>query len=416
MNISVETLARLNPMQDLDQMTLASIAKQGETVILSAGEQLFELGDFDFDTFYLISGQMELLTKDDRTQLLKAGEEVAKNPISTLIPRQYTATAKTEVSVLKFNSDKLNYLMYGDGHSGLGDGSEIEDDLSATGEFEGEIFSNIFHGISTENTFLPPLPSMVSRILNLIKSQDMSFYQLEMALQHDPEIVKTVIDIANSDLYVTRQEVTTLTQVVADIGHRPVLLWVLALSMKSVFQTQSQSMQLQLNNLWIQSASVASIAAILARKTSGLDPASAFLCGLMQDIGVFSIYHYLDKNESKREKQHRLEKAVSDLRAELGALILDKWGFPEDCNIVAREAENWNRDPSSRADISDIIIIAKLHAFLQFPNIKPVPPMFKLPAFKKLGLRSYSPQAGMDILQEAKIKLIEIFGFPSRNP
>ena len=79
--------------------------------------------------------------------------------------------------------------------------------------------------------------------------------------------------------------------------------------------------------------------------------------------------------------------------------------------MVARETENWNRNNKNSAEISDLILIAKLHAFLQFPTNKPVPPMFKLPAFKKLGLRSYSPETGMQILNEAKVKLVDIFRF-----
>lgn len=406
---SIESLAHLNPFVDLDQATLQNIAKLAETLVLPKGDVLFQVEDIDFFTYYLISGGMELLTKDGRIQTLNADDDNAKNPISTLIPRQYTARATTEITVLKFNTDTLNFTMYGDGHSGLVANTEIEDDLTETGEFEGEIFSEIFRGISTGNTYTPPLPGSVLRVLNLINTNEMSFYQLEMALQHDPQNVQTLIDIANSDLYTSEEPAEDLKQAVSVMSYRDALLWLLSITIKPVFQARTETMQVQVSNLWIQSAYVATIAAILARKTRLFNPAQAFLCGLMQDIGTLPIYCYLDQKHHKQKKPHRIEKAVSDLRAELGAMLLDKWSIPNGSNQVAREVENWSRNPSDKAELVDLILIAKLHTYLQFPSNKPIPPMFKLPAFKKLGLRTYGPANGMDMLDEAKSKLLDVF-------
>lgn len=410
-NSSVETLARLKPFIDQDHATLVNIGKISEIEMLPPSKVLFEIDDIDFYTYYLLEGELELLSKDGRIQSVLAETEAARNPISTLIPRQYTVRAVVDSKILKFNTDKLNYTLYGDGHSGQVSNLEVEDDLSETSQFEVEIFSGIVRGVSTGNMHMPALPSIVLRVLNLINTNDMSFYQLEMTLQHNPEHVQTIIDIANSDFYPNAGNVTDLKEAVSVISHRQVLLWVLAISMKQVFNAATQNMHIQTSNLWLVSSFVATISAILAQKTKLFTPAEAFLCGLVQDIGVLPIYRYLDPTLLHQSNIYRVERAVSDLRGEIGAMVLTKWSFPQECNNVAREVENWTRDNAPEADITDLVLIAKLHAFLQFHSEKPLPPMFKLPAFKKLGLRTYGPETGLKMLNEAKVKLIDIFKF-----
>ena len=409
---SLETLAGLNPFRDQDQATLQNIQKQAEAFSLSAGDVLFEIESIDFFTYYLLDGKLELQSKDQRTKHIESADEAAKSPIATLIPRQYTVRAVTDSTIVKFNTDTLNFTLYGDGHSGqVATDVEVDDDLSGTSEFEGKIFSEIYRGVANGNMHMPPLPSPVIRLLNLINTNEVSLYQLEMALQHDPDNVQIIIDIANSDLYTSEVAATDFKQAVSIISHRQVLFWLLALSMKSVFKGRTETMQVYTNNLWVLSSMVASIAAILARKTRLFTPAEAFLCGLMQDIGVLPIYRYLDKAELKEKNHRRIEKAVSDLRGEVSAMILSKWSFPENCNMVAREVENWTRDDNEQAEIADLILIAKLHAYLQINAHKPLPPMFKLPAFKKLGLRSHGPEAGVEMISEANQKINQLFRF-----
>ncbi len=410
-NPAVETLARLKPFMDQDHVTLVNVCKISEIESLAPSTVLFEIDDIDFYTYYLIEGELELLSKDGRIQTIEAESDAARNPISTLIPRQYTARAVVESKVLKLNTDKLNYTLYGDGHSGQVSNLHVEDNLSETSQFEVEIFSGIVRGVANGNMHMPALPGIVLRILNLINTNDMSFYQLEMTVQHEPEYVQTIIDIANSDFYPTGEDVSNLKDAVAIISYRQVLLWLLAISMKQVFNASTDNMQIQTRNLWLISSFVAAISAILAQKTKLFTPAEAFLCGLVQDIGVLPIYRYLDADSSEPNGNNRVERAVSDLRGEVGAMVLTKWSFPQNCNTVAREVENWSRDNSSKVDITDLVLIAKLHAYLQFHTDKPLPPMFKLPAFKKLGLRSYGPETGLEMLNEAKTMLVDIFKF-----
>ena len=410
-SLTIEQLAHLNPFRDQDQALLSTIREMAESFELDPGSVLFEIDEIDFYTYYLLQGQMELVTRDGRSKTLEGGDESARNPISTLIPRQYQATAKTTARVVRFNTDKLNLTLYGDRQTGHIASPEIEDDLSETGEFEGEIFSEIYRGISEGNLYMAPLPASVIRVLNLSNNDEVSQYQLEMALQHDPDIVETIIKIANCDLYQAESPATDLHTAVEIIGTSQVLLWVLSISMKPMFSARTNRMIKHMANVWILSALVASTAAILSKRTGLFNPARSFLCALMQDIGEIPIYRYLEQSDHSSAREHRIQKAVNDLRGEIGALILDKWSFPENCHIVAREVENWNRDNSNLPDMTDLVMISKLHAYLQFPTNKPIPAMYKLPAFKKIGLRAYTPQMGKEIIEEAKAKLIHVFGF-----
>jgi hypothetical protein len=55
---------------------------------------------------------------------------------------------------------------------------------------------------------------------------------------------------------------------------------------------------------------------------------------------------------------------------------------------VGEEPENWFRNPQDTADLCDLVMIAQYHSFIGTPEMRHLPPISKMPAFAKLGLKT----------------------------
>ncbi len=177
---------------------------------------------------------------------------------------------------------------------------------------------------------------------------------------------------------------------------------VLSFVMRDLFRAKTPVVRERMTKLWEHSIDVAAISFILARKIGGFDPERALLAGLVHDIGVVAILIYADEIKALKDFDVQIGALIAEYRGEIGAAILRQWNFPEDFVLIAREAEEWRRDPAERPDYCDLVMVAQLHSFTRSPGMVLHPPIFELPAFNKLGQGGLTPQSGLEILQEAE--------------
>lgn len=93
---------------------------------VAAGRRLFQAGDNDKTSIYLLAGAVELQGNGDR-QVVEAGSAAARHPLGQQRPRQCTATAKTDVSIVRVDSDLLDILLTWHQSTGV-EVEEISDD------------------------------------------------------------------------------------------------------------------------------------------------------------------------------------------------------------------------------------------------------------------------------------------------
>ena len=66
------------------------------------------------------------------------------------------------------------------------------------------------------------------------------------------------------------------------------------------------------------------------------------------------------------------------------------------------------RDKSEQLDLADIVLLARLHSYVGTPQMRRYPPLYKVPAFKKIGLDKSGPQKSIELLTEAKQEIAAI--------
>jgi HD-like signal output (HDOD) protein len=123
----------------------------------------------------------------------------------------------------------------------------------------------------------------------------------------------------------------------------------------------------------------------LAHKIPGFDPDRAMLAGLVHDIGIVPILTYADNHPDVIANPKDLVETVKELRAAIGVQIIRQWDFPADFEDVVMNAENWFRNNNNPSCYADIVMISQIYSFIGKVDIKKIPKIDDLPAYKKLA-------------------------------
>jgi CRP-like cAMP-binding protein len=129
--LDLATLRSFSPLDGLKRENLAALAKKTSLRRLDEGRVLFKEGDSDKRSFYLVGGELELISANRLVATLKAGTPEARNPVAPAQPRRFTARAATDVDYISIDSDMLDVLLTWD-QTGTYEVSEIAGDAATS--------------------------------------------------------------------------------------------------------------------------------------------------------------------------------------------------------------------------------------------------------------------------------------------
>ncbi len=107
-----DILKTLIPLNSLAPDNFRQLAGQIRTTRLAEEQVLFRQGDNDGGTLYLLSGEIVLTTgEDSEERVIVAGTDRARYALAQLKPRQFTGTARTDITVACVPSAVLDRLL-----------------------------------------------------------------------------------------------------------------------------------------------------------------------------------------------------------------------------------------------------------------------------------------------------------------
>ncbi len=108
---ALQILARLVPLNTLDEADLGELLASAEFEKLKKGAVLFHEGDTDSLNIYLLSGRIALLADKREMDLIDARDDTARFPLAHQLPRKFTAVARTKVEVVRIDNRRLGELI-----------------------------------------------------------------------------------------------------------------------------------------------------------------------------------------------------------------------------------------------------------------------------------------------------------------
>ncbi len=266
-----------------------------------------------------------------------------------------------------------------------------------------QILSHILVEFDAGRLVVPSLPDVISRIRKAIRDEKKGTRQVAKLIQLDPGLAARLIQIANSPSYRNYFPIESCQMAVTRLGLRLTRNLITCLVMHNIFNIKSKVIYKRVQNLWQHSCQVAAICFVLAELHKGqIEPEKALLAGLVHDIGVLPILHYVMEYPELMANEEELDDIISELKGTLGRKILEKWNFSADLIGVPEAAEQWPRESAGSIDYIDLVIIAQVHSLFGTSRGDLVPPLAEIPAFDKMTISKLGPDASIELLHGAK--------------
>ena len=243
---------------------------------------------------------------------------------------------------------------------------------------------------------VPMLPQVATEVLQAVGDDRCDASRLSGLIHKDPALAGRVLKIANSPLYMAKSPMVSLQQAVSRLGFSTLTEIALAASVESgVFQVPGMDAEIQM--LWKEALATAAFAKEIARLRR-LNVETAFLCGLLADIGRPVVLQAAADNAHKhdlsaRDPSVKLQMlAVADEFAAMATkVVVNKWDLPAAVQAAAsfRDAPGLAGPHAKDAAIASAartLALSMLRPANDADAALPAPPMHENAAFALLNI------------------------------
>jgi len=217
---------------------------------------------------------------------------------------------------------------------------------------------------------LPPLPTVTTKLLSIIRDERSSADDVNGVLSADQALAGKVLKLVNSSFYGQSGEVSTITRAVVILGFGGVRN--LALGFGTVQALKDLGGGLTLDDFWEHALACAAGAQALSPVIGQtIDPEEAFIAGLMHDIGQIVLASAVPEEFSKimeaEDANHNaLEKEAFGMNhTQVGEKLLQYWQLPETLCQAVRNHHNFKAITGGEQPLTALVglgdVLACLH-------------------------------------------------------
>lgn len=364
------------------------------------GDIIFNRGETSDSLPYLIKGQCYIETSKGYGNKIDASTLKAFYPLSNDSQHQCTAIAKSDIDIIHF-PHKTFQNCYTDPRNALLNSEDIPAQLH-----DNLFFKRFCQYYKQGELVIPSLPDVAIKLRAAVQ-KDIGINEAVKIINLDPVISSKLIQVVNSPVYRTVNEISTCHDAVTRLGLISTRNLVTSISMQNLFKSKNKDLNNRIHSIWKQSIRVSSISHTLAKLTKKINPDEALLAGLVHNIGAIPIILFADSINSEDYTSKDIELSITALQGLLGNIVLENWSFPESLRQTPRQIENWYHSASEQIDISDVVLLAKFHSYIGSKQMQSLPPIHTLPAFQKLGDHALTPDMSLQTLHDAKQQISE---------
>ncbi len=216
---------------------------------------------------------------------------------------------------------------------------------------------------------LPALPAGVLKVMELTNSSDATASDIAQVISTDQALTARVLRLANSALFGMPRSVTSLKEAVVILGLKNVRNLALLAGALPWLSRPLPGYEMPQKALMMHAFGVATGAKMAAKLAKLPDSESAYIAGLLCDIGKFALSSSLEGDIASMI-QFGLDagmtfdeievKALGFSHAEVSARMAEKWNLPQDITTCLR----WHHDPQSAPEFKKLTACVHIGDFL----------------------------------------------------
>ena len=202
---------------------------------------------------------------------------------------------------------------------------------------------------------LQPIPQVALKILRIVNSDNYEIKDVTDEIRKDQVISARTLQLCNSVMYARRKKVASLDHALVMLGQHLLIKFIISASLNNFFKQTGLGYSLCKGGIYHHALGTAAIAEKMASLTGQAEPSSAYMAGLLHDIGKVALDQFIhsglplfyrelnqkEKNFSEVEKQ-----VLGTDHTEVGSELAMSWSFPESLIATIRhhhQPENADR-------------------------------------------------------------------------
>ncbi|MFO1428089.1 MAG: HDOD domain-containing protein [Steroidobacteraceae bacterium] len=123
---------------------------------------------------------------------------------------------------------------------------------------------------------------------------------------------------------------------------------------------QYRGIEKLLNAIWQRSVLVASVAYVIAKRFTRVNPDVALLAGLLHNIGELYILTRASRHPALFSDQRAFNSIVNDWHVNVSKAVLENWGMAEEIVEAVHRFEELDRETRSSDAVGDVLAVASL--------------------------------------------------------
>jgi HD-like signal output (HDOD) protein len=183
--------------------------------------------------------------------------------------------------------------------------------------------------LTPQNTAIPVLPALASRVIEVANDPNVSLVQLANLIGKDQVLASRLLQMANSAQWAPMQGVGTIPEAVVRIGVTGVKNMVFTVCFSS--RMYDPGIYGEQGRLLIEHGIGTAYLARMVADQAGEDEDEAFLYGLLHDIGkllILKLAYDFKKRTGTTVPAEEVATALDQHHASFGGITLKRWGLP----------------------------------------------------------------------------------------
>lgn len=227
-----------------------------------------------------------------------------------------------------------------------------------------ELETILLKRIQLDQLFLPTMPAVALRVLEVLKDPDAGMKEAAAVLERDPVLAARALRLATSAAFAGGSKKITLTEALARMGARALKTLLVEASAQKLFVSRNAQINDQLRVVWEHSVAVGILARDILALTGGTDSESAYLAGLLHDVGkpvVATMLLELERQMTEVYNRNWIESGewlavVATVHRKVGVALAEAWQLPETIAACIRDSGEY--DKADRHSLTNAVTFA----------------------------------------------------------
>jgi putative nucleotidyltransferase with HDIG domain len=218
--------------------------------------------------------------------------------------------------------------------------------------------------IQADQLFLPTMPAVATRVMEILRDPDAGMKEVAQVMEKDPVLAARTLRMATSAAFAGAGKKITLQEALARLGTKVLKGLLVEASAQKLFVSKNPQINESLRSLWEHSVAVGILARDVLALTGAVDSDSAYLAGLLHDVGkpvVASVLLELERQLTDVYQKGWIDSGewlavVGKIHRPIGVALAEKWALPGPIVACVRDAAEY--DKANRHSLANAVCFA----------------------------------------------------------